>query len=53
MSRHYKVILGCLHIEVINALYDKGIDLINDKNASLLIIKTFVANNCSNNDQKE
>ncbi len=49
----YKVILGCLHIEVINALYDKGIDFINDKSASSLITKVFATDIFSNNDQKD
>jgi len=29
--KDYKVILGCLHMEVINVLYDKGINRIKDK----------------------
>ncbi len=31
MTKDYKVILGCLCMEVINVLYDKGINRIKDK----------------------
>jgi hypothetical protein len=34
VMRKYKIILGCLHMEVINVLYDKGINHIKDKTTS-------------------
>jgi len=34
VMKKYKIILGCLHMEVINVLYDKGINHIKDKTTS-------------------
>ncbi len=48
--RDCKVILGCLHTEVINVLYAKGIDCIKHKIASSSITGASIVDNCSSKD---
>jgi hypothetical protein len=48
-----QVVLGYLFIEVINVLYDKGIDFINDKMTSSLATTICVIDNCFNCDLKD
>jgi hypothetical protein len=48
-----QVILGYLLIEVINVLYDKGINFINDKMTSLLATTILAIDNCFNYDLKD
>ncbi len=46
-----KIILGCLHMEVINVLYDKGIDRIKDK--TTFVTGALTVDNCCNKDRKD
>ncbi len=48
-----QVILGYLFIDVINVLYDKGLDFINYKMTSSLATTLFVIDNPSNCDLKD
>jgi hypothetical protein len=40
-------------MDVINVLYDKGIDHIKNKTTSSIVIGTLTIDNCSSKDQKD